>query len=381
MIRQATLIAGFAIFAGITGMAVGCGSSGTGAPNGAASSSSGSSSGGSGSSSGSSGGSGFGSSSGSSGSSSGSSGTSGSGGSSGSGSSSGTAGDDGGAEINTGVDGGCGCMGKAGCAVWPNVYITWYGFNDNSGNTENSYGSSQIALSSDDSPNIKHTVATEGTGTYDDPITAASSWTGDPGHELESYGGATLAAGTLIYNPEVRKYFIMEDSCLECGDEYACKVSSAECPGADTSCSPGGDCVCPAPSDPNLPACYNWSPPSKKSGNSCDSNDDTDDGSTAWMQSVGCMPGKNLHIDFWMGPSMAETVGTQANDLQTCEDNATVGTVLGQDLAPGQAAGGTVIVNPPPGLPVATGTLFSLMGTAGSCPDFPAQVASVTCTQ
>jgi hypothetical protein len=272
-------------------------------------------------------------------------------------------------------------MGKAGCAVWPNVYITWYGFNDNSGTTENSYGSSAIALSSSDSPNITHTVATEGAGTYDDPITAASSWTGDTGHELESYGGATLDAGTLIYNPEVQKYFIMEDSCLECGDEYSCKVTSAECPTDDKSCSAGHDCVCPAPSDPNLPACYNWSPPSKKSGNSCDSNDDTDDGSTAWMQSVGCQPGKNLHIDFWMGPSSASTAGTQAADLQTCEDNATVGSVLMQDLAPGQAHGGTVIVNPPPGLPVATGKLFTLVGTTnGSCPFFPAQVGSVTCT-
>ena len=26
----------------------------------------------------------------------------------------------------------CGCNGQAGCAVWPNVYVSWYGFNDNS---------------------------------------------------------------------------------------------------------------------------------------------------------------------------------------------------------------------------------------------------------
>ena len=92
--------------------------------------------------------------------------------------------------------------------------MTWYGFNDNSCATEGQHGCNDIA-----NPGLgpkKHQGATEGTGTYDDPISAAASDTTDSGHQFESSGGATLSPGTLIYNPEVKKYFIMEDSCLEC---------------------------------------------------------------------------------------------------------------------------------------------------------------------
>ena len=78
----------------------------------------------------------------------------------------------------------------------------------------------------------------------------------------------------MIYNPEVKKYFIMEDSCIECGDEYACIVSP----------------------------------------------EDTDDGKVP----SGCVPGTNLHIDFWMGPEFA----SDTNDLNDCEDNSSVGNPL-----------------------------------------------------
>ena len=81
----------------------------------------------------------------------------------------------------------------------------------------------------------------------------------------------TLTPGTMIYNPEVQKYFIFEDSCIECGDEYACIVSP----------------------------------------------EDTDDGKVP----AGCMPGTNLHIDFWMGPSTPAGYGRSRH----CEDNSTVG--------------------------------------------------------
>src|SRR6202021_930296 len=109
----------------------------------------------------------------------------------------------------------------------------------------------------------KHSGAAEGGGTYDDPITAAAS---DQGYETAS--GATLSPGTIIYNPEVKKYFIMEDSCLECGDEWKCHLSSD-----DTD-------------DPNPPA--------------------------------GCKAGTYKHIDFWMGPDFQQ----DATTLNDCEDNS-----------------------------------------------------------
>jgi hypothetical protein len=214
----------------------------------------------------------------------------------------------------------------AGCAVWPNVFISWYGFNDNSCTSESQHGCNDIAYpapvstggeygtSYPNAGNIKHTEATEGTGTYDDPITAASSADTDPAdptssnprHKFESYGGVTLTPGTIIYNPEVKKYFIMEDSCIECGDEYACKISP----------------------------------------------EDTDDGKVP----SGCVPGTNLHIDFWMGPEFA----SDSNDLNDCEDNSTVG----NDWVGG---GGQIIVNPPSDLPVVTTKLYSGTGTGGGC--------------
>lgn len=224
------------------------------------------------------------------------------------------------------VAGSCGCNGKAGCAVWSNVYISWYGFNDNSCGSESQHGCNDIAYGAPVSTageygtaypnagNIKHTEATEGTGTYDDPITAASSADTDPQtptsanprHKFESSGGATLTPGTIIYNPEVKKYFIMEDSCIECGDEYACIVSP----------------------------------------------EDTDDGKVP----SGCVPGTNLHIDFWMGPETS----SDTDDLNTCEGNSTVG----NDWVGG---GGQVIINPPDNLPVVTTKLYSGTGSKGGC--------------
>ena len=188
----------------------------------------------------------------------------------------------------------CGCHDKAGCAVWEGVYITWYGYNDNSCVTEAQHGCNDIA-----NPGLgprMHMGATAGAGTYDDPSTAAASDTKDPGHVFESSGGATLTPGTLIYNPEVMQYFIFEDSCLECGDEYACKLSP----------------------------------------------DDTDEPSPP----TSCKARTNLHIDFWMGPSNAK----QPASLLTCENDATIGAPF--------AGAGVVIVNPPSDLPVRTGALY-----------------------
>ena len=182
--------------------------------------------------------------------------------------------------------------------MWTDVYITWYGFNDNSCTVESQHSCDDIAY-----PGYgpkKHQVATEGVGTYDDPITAAAS---DQG--WETAGGATLKPGTLIYNPEVQKYFVMEDSCLECGDEWKCHLSS----------------------------------------------DDTDDP----RPPAGCQPGTNKHIDFWMGPDFQQN----ATSLNDCEDNSTFGNPY--------AGTGTVIVNPPPNLPVKTTKLYTGSGAGGGC--------------
>jgi hypothetical protein len=94
-----------------------------------------------------------------------------------------------------------------------NVYITWYGFNDNSCQVESDHNCNTIAFGKSDGFPTKHDVATEGTGTYADPGTFATAAADD---------GATaeIAPGTLIYIPSVHKYFIMEDQCAECGDEW-----------------------------------------------------------------------------------------------------------------------------------------------------------------
>jgi len=90
-----------------------------------------------------------------------------------------------------------------------NVYITWYGFNDNSCNKENQHNCNTIAYPQKDGYPTKHNVATEGKGTYDDPVTFATA-------ANDNGGNAEFAPGTILYLPMVRKYFIMEDQCAEC---------------------------------------------------------------------------------------------------------------------------------------------------------------------
>src|SRR6266508_6790777 len=47
-----------------------------------------------------------------------------------------------------------------------------------------------------------------GKGTFADPITFATA-------------KAELAPGTKVWVPRVKKYFIMEDSCQECGEDWS----------------------------------------------------------------------------------------------------------------------------------------------------------------
>ena len=76
------------------------------------------------------------------------------------------------------------------------VQITFYGALDN-----DPPGSTEIAY-----PNGRHPAA-GGTGTYADPITAAS----DP---------RELPPGTLLYAPHLQAYLVMEDDCADCIEQW-----------------------------------------------------------------------------------------------------------------------------------------------------------------
>jgi hypothetical protein len=94
-----------------------------------------------------------------------------------------------------------------------NVYITWYGFNDNSCQVESDHNCNTIAFPSSRGFPVPHDIATEGQGTFADPITFATA-------ARDSGSPAEYAPGTIIYVPFVRKYFVMEDQCFECGQEW-----------------------------------------------------------------------------------------------------------------------------------------------------------------
>jgi hypothetical protein len=188
--------------------------------------------------------------------------------------------------------------------------MTDYGFNDNSCQTENEHDCGDIAF-----PGLgpmQHQQATEGAGTYDDPITAAAAASSDGSSELESQGGVTLSPGTIIYNPLTQKYYIMEDQCAECTADYNCQYDDDENMGT--------------PGDP--PA--------------------------------SCNQDQFFHIDFWMGPTVSQQDPTNLNN---CEGNTTIGDTYDVNSAMtgpinSGTTNGTVIINPPSNLPVNPNTLF-----------------------
>ena len=81
------------------------------------------------------------------------------------------------------------------------VYLTFYGFDDND-DGEGHYGTSVIAY-----PHL-HKVATEDRGTYYQPSTCAAE-------------KGFLKPGTKIYVPRLMKYYIMEDGCVECSQDWS----------------------------------------------------------------------------------------------------------------------------------------------------------------
>jgi hypothetical protein len=108
--------------------------------------------------------------------------------------------------------------GNSGPQTLLNVYVTWYGFNDNSCQVETDHSCNTIAFPKSDGFPTMHEIGTEGDGSYANPGTFATA-ASDDGTMAE------IAPGTLIYIPYVRKYFIMEDQCAECGDEWAQKMA------------------------------------------------------------------------------------------------------------------------------------------------------------
>jgi hypothetical protein len=98
------------------------------------------------------------------------------------------------------------------------VYITWYGFNDNSCQIETQHDCNTIAFPKSDGWSVPHDIATEGAGTYDDPNTFATA-------ALDDGSMAEIAVGQKIYVPSVRKYFVMEDQCAECGTDWTTNMS------------------------------------------------------------------------------------------------------------------------------------------------------------
>jgi hypothetical protein len=75
------------------------------------------------------------------------------------------------------------------------MFLTFYGWYDNTPpGADISY------------PQIHDTAG--GKGTFADPITFATTT-------------KMLKAGTKVWVPRVKKYFIMEDSCQECGDDWS----------------------------------------------------------------------------------------------------------------------------------------------------------------
>jgi hypothetical protein len=94
--------------------------------------------------------------------------------------------------------GGSDSVGSSGGVVYTNVYVTVYGYNDNDDGSGN-YGTPVIS-----NPQI-HRIATEDLGTYARPSTVAV----DQHFRIAS-------PGDIIYIPAYQKYYIVEDTCVEC---------------------------------------------------------------------------------------------------------------------------------------------------------------------
>ncbi|MES2207451.1 MAG: hypothetical protein V4525_11755 [Pseudomonadota bacterium] len=86
-----------------------------------------------------------------------------------------------------------------------NVKVTWYG----SGGRCSARRPCYVAYARVNGyPAVFHNIATEGSGTAEDPITFAAN-------------KKVFPIGTLIYIPTFKKYFVFEDKCPQCGNGKA----------------------------------------------------------------------------------------------------------------------------------------------------------------
>jgi hypothetical protein len=91
--------------------------------------------------------------------------------------------------------------GDAGGGRMQAVYMTFYGWPDNS-----PPGNAIAYQKSDGFPTVHNSAG--GAGTYADPITFATD-------------RAELPVGTLLFAPVLEKYLIMEDDCAECDTDWS----------------------------------------------------------------------------------------------------------------------------------------------------------------
>src|SRR5260370_34923357 len=89
-------------------------------------------------------------------------------------------------------------------------YITFYGFNDND-NGSGKFSTNVIAYPKKDGNPTDHDVATEGKGTYQDPVTFATA--------INDINSGVFPVGVIIYIPFLQKSFMLDDQCSDCNKE------------------------------------------------------------------------------------------------------------------------------------------------------------------
>ena len=81
-------------------------------------------------------------------------------------------------------------------------YVTFYGFDDNDDGNPTHLGTDVISGA------VIHSSAAEDLGTYERPGTLATDRN-------------FLAPGTRVYVPALKRYYVMEDTCVECSEDWS----------------------------------------------------------------------------------------------------------------------------------------------------------------
>ena len=81
-------------------------------------------------------------------------------------------------------------------------YVTFYGFDDNDDGSPAHLGIDVISRA------LVHSRANEDLGTYERPGTLATD-------------ANFLTPGTKVYVPALERYYVMEDTCVECSEDWS----------------------------------------------------------------------------------------------------------------------------------------------------------------